>query len=222
MLVGQCMNQRVITISSNTSHREAVNLLRQHNIRRLPVVDRGRLVGIVSEKDLLSAQPSAATSLSVYEIFTLLDKLTVKQIMKTPVFTVGAECPIEDAAMIMLTRKIGCLPVVKEKELVGIITESDIFRVFVEILGGNEPGSKFTVRVEDHPGKLAALCQAIANANGNIVSITSVRIPDGAHREVTVKERGADYEILRDEMRKAGFGMLDLQLAMPYTPIVAE
>jgi acetoin utilization protein AcuB len=216
------MSQNVITIAPNTSHREAVHLMRQRNIRRLPVVDRGRLVGIVSEKDLLSAQPSAATSLSVYEIFSLLDKLTVKQIMKSPVITVGPECPVEDAAMIMLTRKIGCLPVVRDGQLAGIITESDIFRVFVEVLGGNEPGSKFTVQLEDHPGRLADLCLAIATAGGNIVSITSVRTPDGLRREVTVKERGANYETLQEEMRKLGLGVIDLQTPMPYTPLMAE
>jgi acetoin utilization protein AcuB len=220
MLVGQCMNKTVISATSATSHREAVALLREHNIRRLPIIDRGKLVGIVSEKDLLTAQPSPATTLSVYEIFSLLDKLPLKQIMKQPVMTVGPECPVEDAALIMLTRKIGCLPVVENAKVIGIITESDIFRVFVEVLGGNEVGTKFTVQLEDTPGKLAQVCAAVANAGGNILSVTSVRLPNKGVREVTVKQRGALVDDLRDEMRKIGAGILDLHHSQPYTPVM--
>jgi acetoin utilization protein AcuB len=222
MLIGQCMQRDVITITPTTSHRAAVGILQEHNIRRLPVVAHGRLVGIVSEKDLLSSQPSPATTLSVYEIFSLLDKMPVKQIMSQPVITVGPECTIEDAANIMLTRKIGCLPVVRGHELIGIITESDIFRLFVEVLGGNEPGSKFTIELGDTPGKLAELCAAVANAGGNIISVTSLHTPNPSMREITIKERGADIEELRESLHKLGAGVIEFHSSLPYSPLLVE
>lgn len=222
MLIGQCMQREVITITPTTSHRAAVQLLQEHNIRRLPVVAHGRLVGIVSEKDLLTSQPSPATTLSVYEIFALLDKMPVKQIMTQPVVTVGADCTIEDAATIMLTRKIGCLPVVRDHQLIGIITESDIFRLFVEVLGGNEPGSKFTIELGDIPGKLAEVCAAVADAGGNIISVTSMRSTIPHMREVTVKQRGADVELLREAMHKLGAGVIDFHTSVPYSPLMVE
>ncbi|MBX3083668.1 MAG: CBS domain-containing protein [Anaerolineae bacterium] len=222
MLIGQCMQQNVITISPTTSHREAVQLLRDHNIRRLPVVSHGKLVGIVSEKDLLSSQPSPATTLSVYEIFALLDKMPVKQIMSQPVISVGPECTLEDAATIILTKKIGCLPVVKDQQLIGIITESDIFRLFVEVLGGNVPGSKFTIELSDTPGKLAEVCMAVANAGGNIISVTSLPTNDKQVREVTVKERGANTDVLREALHKLGAGVVEFHASIPYSPVMAE
>ena len=111
--------------------------------------------------------------------------------MVTPVVVVGPECPLVDAAQIMVQRKIGCLPVVEDDELVGIITEMDALRILVEVLGGGEPGALFTVQLLDAPGTLAAMTSAVAKAGGNIISITQSSAQDG-QRQVTVKEKGAD------------------------------
>jgi acetoin utilization protein AcuB len=212
------MTRNVLTASPHTSHREAVEIMRQNRIRRLPVVDNGKLAGIISEKDLLSAQPSAATTLSIYEIYTLLDKLTVKQIMKHPVVTVGPDCPLEDAAQIMIQRKIGCLPVMDNGQLVGIITETDVLKVLVEVLGGGEPGIHFTVRLTDQPGTLAKLSDAIAHSGGNIISVTSYRAPDKNHRDVSIKETGADPNKLREYLEQAGAELMDIQKGFPHQP----
>src|SRR5512138_2045421 len=120
MKVKQRMTSNPITATPKTTHQDAVRLMREHRVRRLPVVDsKGHLAGIVSEEDLLSTAPSPVTSLSVYEIYTLLDKLTLDQVMVTPVYAVDEECSLAAAAQFMIAKEIGCLPVVRGKELVG-------------------------------------------------------------------------------------------------------
>ncbi len=217
MLVGSRMTRNVITGTPHMSHHEALDLLRKHKIQRLPVVDGKRLVGIVCEEDLLSTAPSPATTLSVYEIYTLLDKLTLDKIMVTPVVVVGPDCPLVDAAQIMMQRKIGCLPVLEHDELVGIITETDVLRILVEILGGGEPGVRFTVQLSDEPGTLATMASAVAKAGGNIISVTQFSAHDG-QRQVTVKEQGADEQKLRQYLQEAKEDIVYIQSAEPCQP----
>ncbi len=196
MYVGRRMTFNPITVTPETTHSQAMRLLREHNIRRLPVLEKDRLVGIVVEKDLLSTQPSPATTLSIYEIYSLLDKLTLRNVMTSPVITVEENCPLEEAARIMVEHKIGCLPVMRGERLMGIITETDIFRSFVEVLGGDEEGLAFSVRLEDKPGALASVTRAVAQAGGNILSLVTFRPEESGRGEVYVKERGADQEML--------------------------
>src|SRR5512136_1897303 len=127
MFVRDYMTRDPITAGPEVSHPDALALMHKHHIRRLPIVSKGRLVGIVSEKDLLSNQPSQATTLSVYEIYSLLSRLRMQDIMTKPVVTVGGDCPMEEAACIMVARKIGCLPVMDGEKLMGLITETDVF-----------------------------------------------------------------------------------------------
>ena len=135
MLVHERMSRHPITITEDTPIDEAIKLMRDEKVRRLPVLNKkGELVGIVSEKDLLYVSPSPATSLSIYEIHYLISKITAGEIMTTDVITVSEYTPLEEAARIMADNKIGGLPVMRDEELVGIITESDIFRSFTEIL----------------------------------------------------------------------------------------
>jgi acetoin utilization protein AcuB len=213
MKVKQRMTSNPITASPKMTHQEAVQLMREHHIRRLPVVDsQGKLVGIISEEDLLSSAPSPATSLSVYEIYTLLNKLTLDQIMVRPVYAVDEDCSLAAAAQFMIDREIGCLPVMHGKDLVGIITERDIFRAFVEVLGGGEPGMQMSLIVEDRKGLLAALSGAIAAADGSIVAFTGFRGPDALHKEVYIKERGADAKRLRSALESVeGVDILDIR-----------
>ena len=135
MLVHERMSKHPITITEDTPINEAIKLMRDKKVRRLPVLNRkSELVGIVSEKDLLHVSPSPATSLSIYELNYLISKITAGEIMTTDVITVSEYTPLEEAARIMADNKIGGLPVMRDEELVGIITESDIFRSFTEIL----------------------------------------------------------------------------------------
>src|SRR5512142_1288209 len=127
MLVGERMTRNPVTISEDANIDDALHMMRERKIRRLPVLDAsGKMVGIVSDKDLLHAAPSPATSLSVYEMHYLLSKLTVSRVMSSPVITVSPSTPLEEAARIMADNKIGGLPVVEDARLVGIITETDV------------------------------------------------------------------------------------------------
>ena len=213
MKVKDHMTLDPITAPPEASHREAVDLMRTNGIRHLPIVDKqDRLVGIVVEEDLLSAQPSPATTLSIYEIYSLLEKLKLEQIMSTPVLTVDEDCTISAAARIMIENRIGCLPVMRGDKLVGIITDTDIFKTFVEVLGGGEPGLRVTLCVPDKKGMLAAVAEAFAEAGGDIVSLTTFQPRDSERGQVSIKERGADLGKLRKLLQKLdGVDVLDIR-----------
>jgi acetoin utilization protein AcuB len=138
MLVQDRMSKPAMTVTPETPFQEALKLMETKKIRRLPVVDvASHLVGIVSERDLLHASPSPATSLSVWELNYLLWRLTVGDIMTEKVVTVTPESPLVEAARLMVEKKIGGLPVVNESNrVVGVITETDIFKAFVEMMNG--------------------------------------------------------------------------------------
>ena len=155
MLVGNRMSHPVITVQPELPIQEALFRMRRENVRRFPVVDkRGHLVGIVSEMDLLEASPSDVSSLSVHELTYLLHKITVDEIMTKNVITVDEDTPIEEAARIMVDKKIGGLPVLSKGKVVGIITETDLFKVSFRVLGSHERGVGFPVLVPNQPGEL--------------------------------------------------------------------
>lgn len=141
MTVSEWMTANPLTVTSDTPIMEAMNLLREKGFRRLPVVDDGVLVGIVTDRDLKSASASQASTLSVYELNYLLSKLVVKQVMKHPVLTVGPDDPIEKAATLMEEHKVSGLPVVRGDDVLGILTITDILKAFVEILKLREGGT---------------------------------------------------------------------------------
>lgn len=135
MQVEQWMNRDLVTVGPDDSFRTAMHLIRQKGIRHLPVVEGKRLVGIVTDRDLRQASPSGATSLSIHELHYILEKLTVREIMTKQVVTVRPDQTVEDAALLLLGHRIGGLPVVREGELVGIITETDILQAFLQLRG---------------------------------------------------------------------------------------
>src|SRR5512139_3442225 len=154
MLVGERMSRPVITISPEMPIVDALELMKRDRIRRTPVVHDGKLVGIVSDKDLLNASPSPATTLSVWEMNYLLSKITVKDVMTKKVLSVTEDTPIEEAARIMADNKIGGMPVLnKEGKVVGIITETDLFKIFLELMGARENGVRATIIIQEKPGQ---------------------------------------------------------------------
>ena len=190
MLVRDQMTPAPITVPPEETVPDALNLMREKMIRRLPVVDRhGGLVGIVTDRDLLHASPSPATSLSVYELNYLLAKLTVDKVMARRVITVSDDSPLEDAARLMADKKIGGLPVVKDGALVGVITETDVFRAFLELLGGRRAGIRITASTSGAKGTVAKIAGAIFAAGGNIVGLGFSKLKGGAASrwEVMVK-----------------------------------
>ncbi len=190
MLVGERMSRPPVTIGPEMSIHDALALFKKERIRRAPVIKAGKLVGIVSEKDLLNASPSPATTLSVWEMNYLLSKLTVAEVMTKNVIVVREDTPIEEAARIMADNKIGGLPVLKETRVVGIITETDLFKLFLELMGARERGVRVTALIEDKPGMLAELTRSIAEAGGNFIAFGQFVGEDVNTRTVTFKVNG--------------------------------
>ncbi len=211
MLVKNRMTTPAVTITPETSFQDALKMMRDNRFRRIPVVDHeGRLVGIISERDLLHASPSPATSLSVWEVNYLLWKLKVADIMTHHVITIAQEAPIEDAANLMVTRKIGGLPVVNSAhQIVGVITETDIFKAFTEMLGSGEKGLRLTLKVPSGSGTLARLSQAIYDAGGIIVSVGSLDRESDGERELIVKVRGVNKDKIVDTLEALGDHVID-------------
>ncbi len=197
MLVKEYMHHPVITVHPETTMPEALDLMRAQHIRRLPVVDnRGHLVGIIAEKDLLRASPSEATTLSVWEARELTRKVTVESLMTHDVVTISDDTPLEEAARIMEDSDISGLPVTVEGKLVGIITESDLFKAFLEMLGGREAGVRLTILVPRGPGQLAKVAQQIVNLGGDIIALATAAGDNSETGTITVKVSGVSKEDL--------------------------
>lgn len=202
MRVKNRMTPSPITASPDTNYNEALRLMQQNNIKSLPIVNKKeQLVGIVTHGDMLRAEPSLVTTLSAYEIVSLLEKVTMKKIMNTPVFAVEENCSITNAAKFMLDNKINCLPVVQGEKLVGIITDTDIFKAFVEVTGGGQTGTHIEARMPDQQGQLAPFVQTISDAGSYIASIV-ITYEEGGYGHVDVKERGGDTAKIQEGLQK--------------------
>jgi acetoin utilization protein AcuB len=205
------MSSDPITIQVGTAITDALRIMRQNQVRRLPVLDdQGNIVGLVSEMDLLYASPSPATSLSIYEMHYMLNRLEVDEVMTTDLVTVTPDTLLEEAARIMADNKIGGLPVVEDGQLVGIITETDIFKVFLELLGGREQGLRLTVEMPERKGEIARMTTAIAKAGGNIIALGSFQ-GDTTSGQVTVKVDEVTAEELEAAMRDLDLEILDIR-----------
>ena len=198
MFVGERMSRPVISVSPEMPINDCLAMFRKEHIRRAPVMKNGKLVGIVSERDLLNATPSSATTLSVWELHYLISKVTVKDVMAKKVITVDQDTPIEEAARIMSDKKIGGVPVTSAGKVVGIITETDLFKIFLELMGARYKALRVTVQVVDQPGQLAKITQAIAQNGGNFVSFGMFSGPDTNSRLVTFKVEGISKNKLKE------------------------
>jgi acetoin utilization protein AcuB len=188
MLVKNRMSRHPLTVTADVHVDEALKMMRDNKVRRLPVIDKdGQLMGIVSEMDLLYASPSPATSLSVYEIHYLMARITVQDVMTKEVISIEEDTPLEEAARIMVDNKIGGLPVVRNGTLVGIITETDLFKIFLELLGAREKGVRLTLRVPNEKGVLASITSQIAQMGGDIISLGTFLGEDPTEGLLTVK-----------------------------------
>jgi acetoin utilization protein AcuB len=213
MLVRERMTHNPVLCSPDLSVNDAFDLMKKEHIRRLPVVDKhGKLVGIVSDKDLLRVSPSPATTLSAYEIPYLLSKVKVNDVMTKKVITVSEDTPIEDAARIMVDNKIGGLPVVNgESVVVGIITETDIFKTFLELIGARKPGVRITMYVKDVRGELARMAKAVADVGGNIVATVEVPGTDSTNYEVLLKVTEASKDAVVEALKPIAVRIVDVR-----------
>jgi acetoin utilization protein AcuB len=196
------MTPRPITVKQDVPIDEALKVMRDAKVRRLPVLDKnGKLVGIVAEKDLLYASPSPATSLSIHELHYLLSQIAVKDVMTKNVITVEEDTPLEEVARIMADNKVGSTPVMRQGELVGIITETDVFKILLEMMGARQHGLRLTLNVPERVGVLAEVSRAIADVCGNVVALGAIQGDDPAHRIMTVKVQETSREALLEAMK---------------------
>jgi acetoin utilization protein AcuB len=200
MLVKNWMSTEVVTADVKDSMQEAMMLLKQHNIKMLPVIKNDKLVGIVTDRDLKRASASDATTLEIHELLYLLSKIKVEEIMTKNPITVPDDFTIEEAAEMLLTNKISGLPVIdSEKQLVGVITQTDMFKVLISLTGVGKKGVQFAFLLEDQPGSLKTVADIIRKHGGRMVSILTSydRVPQG-YRNVYIRM----YAIDRTDLAK--------------------
>jgi len=211
MLVGERMHKPVITVPPDMPITEALNLMKRERIRRCPVIKDGKLVGIISDKDLLNASPSTATTLSIWEINYLISKITVGEVMTKNVLTINEDTPIEQAARMMADNKIGGMPVLRDGAVVGIITETDLFKLLLELMGAREMGIRVTVLVHERPGELAKITKAIAEAGGDFLAFGVFSGPDTSNRQVTFKVTGLTVEEIKKTIMPVVKSLVDIR-----------
>jgi acetoin utilization protein AcuB len=211
MFVSDRMSSPPITITQDTSFQDALKLMQDHGFRRLPVVDgQGQLVGIISERDLLYASPSPATSLSMWELHYLLSQLRISRLMTRDVVSTTPDTPIEDAAYLMARHKVGGLPVVDDRnQVVGVITETDLFKTFVQVYSWGEPGLRLTLKVPDRKGVLADLTKAIFEQDGDIVSVSTLQDEPRGDYRLVLKVQDVSQDQLVESIEALGDQVID-------------
>ncbi len=206
------MTRNPYTIHEHDPVTDAQTLMRREKIHRLPVVNHAkRLVGIVSEKDLLYASPSPASTLNVYEMSNLLAKLKVERVMTKDVITVTPDTLVEDAARVLVDNNIGGVPVLEGETLVGIVTESDLFRLLIDLFGTRTKGVRATLRVPERPGELADTTRVIADAGGNVISLGTFSGDDITNAVMIIKVEGIDRDRLTTLLEPLVVEVLDVR-----------
>ncbi|MGI6649475.1 MAG: CBS domain-containing protein [Bacillota bacterium] len=205
MLVRSRMTPNPITVSKKTTIAEALELIKDNKIRRLPVVDRGKLIGIVTDRDLSQVSPSPATTLSIFELNYLLAKTKIGDILprNQKVVTVSPDDYLEQAALLMRENAVGGIPVIEQGQLVGIITESDIFDAFIEIMGVRQSGLRIHLEVENRVGVLAEISQLMKDLGVNITH--TVYSPGGDKGNLLLKLDTFEEEVVLKVLKEAGF-----------------
>jgi len=199
------MKKDLITITKDERMTTAKKILKEKNIRHLPVVDGKRLIGLVSNMDIRKAEASPATSLEIRELHYLLDKLTVGEIMTRNVITISPDISVEEATTLLHDNKIGCLPVVEDGNLVGILTENDVMDILIEVMGMKEKGSRLEILVEDKPGALADVTRLIKEHNVNIISVVTDVADEPGKRLIVFKLKTFYFEPIKKALEGAGF-----------------
>jgi acetoin utilization protein AcuB len=176
--------------------------MKEQSIKHVPVVKGGKLKGILSDRDIKEYSPSKATSLDIYELHYLLAKTRIKEIMNTKVLTTTPDTPVEEAAMVMLDRGIGCLPVLDTGNVVGIISDMDIFRALVDITGVRHGGHRICVTIEDRPGSIREVADIIRKHGFRLQGIlTSYEGVKEGYRRVVIRIKGkGNFNALKQEI----------------------
>ena len=209
----EMIQRNPVTISPDASFLEARNLIHKRGIRHLPVVDNDhKVVGIVTDADIRKAAPSDATTLSIYELNYLLDKLKVSAFMtpKDKLITITPDTLIEEAVALMHDNKIGCLPVVEGGKLYGIFTETDALDHLVDVFGFKQKGTRLTVALEDKPGTMLGVFEVFKKHNVNVTSLVSPSFMVEGKRVAAIRIRTEKYEPIVKDLEKAGYAVLSI------------
>lgn len=211
MSVRDFMSTNLITVTGQTPIFDAIDLMKKHDIHRLPVMENGRMVGLITEGVIQESMPSKATSLSVYEMNYLINKTKVGDVMLKNVETIDADALLEDAIKVMRTKSVGVLPVLSAGELVGIITNNDIFDAFLKITGYENGGSRVTLKIkEEHQGILAKIASILAQAQMNIETIVVNRLAKGIFVEIQLDCK--DIEKVKSVLKADEYEIVDVVL----------
>jgi acetoin utilization protein AcuB len=191
---------------------DARAFMKKEKVGRLPVLDKdNRLVGIVTERDLINASPSVATTLDMYEMSYLLSKLKVEKVMQKKVITIDENVVVEEAARIMVDNNISALPVMRGDALVGIVSDGDLYRLFIKLFGAREPGVRLTMFLSERPGELLKVSHAIAERGGNIISLLICDGKDVTNKMCIVKVSGIERESLLEGMKPFALEIVDIR-----------
>lgn len=214
MFVKDQMSPHPYTTTPDSSILAAQRLMKENNIRHLPVINpAGELLGLLTRTTLEEVLPSKLSTLSVYELHYQLDKIKVRDAMVRQVITTTEDVPIERAARIMWENKIGCLPVMRGKRLVGIVTDHDLIDHMLDLLGAREPGVRLTIQNPGEPGEIAKITTAIANAGGDITALGVRPAPEPLAWWMLIKVRYADKDALVEAIKALpGIEVLDARV----------
>ncbi|OCM54384.1 CBS domain-containing protein [Streptococcus agalactiae] len=200
MPVKDFMTKKLVYVSPDTTVAEAADLLREHHLRRLPVVENDQLVGLVTEGTMAEARPSKATSLSIYEMNYLLNKTKIRDIMIKDIVTVSQYASLEDAIYLMMSRKIGVLPVVDNGQLYGIVTDRDVFKAFLEIAGYGQEGYRLVILADEGIGVLSKVLNRLSSANLSVKRLVIIERKAGKKAVEIQLEGYADKDVLKQEL----------------------
>lgn len=212
MAVKDFMTRKAVYVSPDTTVAHTADMMREQGLRRLPVIENDRLVGVVTERTMAEASPSKVTSLSIYEMNYLLNKTKIRDIMARDVVTVSPYASLEDAVYAMMKNQVGILPVVEAGQVFGVITEKDVFKAFLEVSGYGEEGIRVIITADDTVGTLAKIVDTISADNLNIKrTVVATRRPGKVAIEIQIDGK-ADVTDLREKLIKQGIQVDAIEL----------
>jgi len=212
MIIERRMTRNPVTATPDMSIADASTLMKQEKVHRLPVLDKDKkLVGLLTEKDILYASPSPASSLSIHEMAYLLSKLTVKKLMSKNVVTINKDTTVEEAARMMVDQDLSCLPVLEGDKLIGIVSKSDMFKILLELFGARHFGIRVSFVVEDKPGTIAKISLALSEQNIDIITFGTFMGTDPTNAICTIKVQGASISKVVEIIKPYVSQLLDVR-----------
>ena len=208
MKIRDLMSTNVVTVSEDTSIHDAKKIMDAHKIRRLPVMKKDKLVGLVTKHMLLEASPSPATSLSIHELHYLLAKMTVKEIMVKNPYTISPDMPAEEALQVGQEKGYGAFPVMEDGRLVGMVTESDIVRLMTRVLGVREKGKRIDIKGSKNFGDMKRIMEILDEHK--IILLSMMTLPPEHEDDdwlVVLRLKSEDAEPIARELKSSGFNV---------------